>query len=55
MSAEARANDYTYAAPEGVCLTGGTLVPLEDLLQGRTAVLSVGSNRAQFSSDVNLV
>ena len=49
QSAEARANDYPYAAPEGgFVLTGGTLVPLEDasLLQGRTAVLSVGSNRA---------
>lgn len=44
-----RANDYPYAAPQGgFVLAGGTLVPLDDasLIRGRTAVLSVGSNRA---------
>ena len=49
QSDAARANDYPYLAPEGAfVLTNGTLAPLEDasLLRGRTAVLSVGSNRA---------
>jgi len=44
-----RAIDYPYAAPEGAfVLKGGRLAALDDpaLLAGRTAVLSVGSNRA---------
>ena len=44
-----RATDYPYAAPEGAfVLDCGRLSPLDDaaLLAGRTAVLSVGSNRA---------
>ena len=44
-----RATDYPYVAPEGAfVLKGGRLAALDDpaLLAGRTAVLSVGSNRA---------
>jgi hypothetical protein len=44
-----RATDYPYAAPEGAfVLKAGRLATLDDpsLLAGRTAVLSVGSNRA---------
>ena len=44
-----RATDYPYAAPEGAfVLKAGRLSALDDpaLLAGRTAVLSVGSNRA---------
>jgi hypothetical protein len=44
-----RATDYPYAAPEGAfVLKAGRLIALDDpaLLAGRTAVLSVGSNRA---------
>ena len=44
-----RATDYPYIAPEGgFVLDHGTLRQLDDpaLLAGRTAVLSVGSNRA---------
>ncbi|MEC8642778.1 MAG: hypothetical protein VXZ67_07700 [Pseudomonadota bacterium] len=44
-----RATDYPYAAPEGAfVLNAGRLAALDDpaLLAGRTAVLSVGSNRA---------
>ena len=44
-----RATDYPYAAPEGAfVLNAGRLAALVDpaLLAGRTAVLSVGSNRA---------
>ena len=44
-----RATDYPYAAPEGAfVLKAGRLTALDDLalLAGRTAVLSVGSNRA---------
>ena len=44
-----RATDYPYAAPEGAfVLNAGRLTALDDpgLLVGRTAVLSVGSNRA---------
>ena len=44
-----RATDYPYAAPDGAfVLNAGRLTALDDpaLLVGRTAVLSVGSNRA---------
>lgn len=44
-----RASDYPYAAPEGAfILENGRLREFDDaaVLQGRTAVLSVGSNRA---------
>ena len=44
-----RATDYPYAAPDGAfVLTAGLLTVLDDpaVLAGRTAVLSVGSNRA---------
>lgn len=44
-----RAADYPYAAPDGAfVLKAGRLVTLDDpaILAGRTAVLSVGSNRA---------
>ena len=44
-----RAAEYPYAAPEGAfVLNKGRLAPLDDpaVLAGRTAVLSVGSNRA---------
>jgi len=44
-----RATDYPYAAPDGAfVLNAGRLITLDDatILAGRTAVLSVGSNRA---------
>ena len=49
QSAAQRASDYPYAAPEGAfILDQGGLRAFDDatLLTGRTAVLSVGSNRA---------
>ena len=49
QSDDQRASDYPYAAPEGAfVLDHGRLLQLSDasLLEGRVAVLSVGSNRA---------
>ena len=49
QSEEQRASDYPYAAPEGAfILDRGRLRAFDDaaVLDGRTAVLSVGSNRA---------
>ena len=49
QSEDQRASDYPYAAPEGAyVLDHGRLLQLSDasVLEGRVAVLSVGSNRA---------
>ena len=49
QSEDQRASDYPYAAPEGAyVLDHGRLLQLSDasVLEGRAAVLSVGSNRA---------
>ena len=49
QSKDQRASDYPYAAPEGAyVLVHGRLLQLSNasVLEGRVAVLSVGSNRA---------